>query len=90
MKSNFSILIKRERNYYSQSRGKVKDRDFAQFFRKKIPSEIELPLTALVSRGVKSSGDMYITSLNPNTFSLSEMNNAYSQALFDKLQDISA
>ena len=27
------------------------------------------PLTVLISRGVKSSGDMYITSLNPNTFS---------------------
>ena len=69
LKSNCSILKKRERNYYPQSRGKVKDRDFAQVFKKNIPSEIKPPLTAFISRGVKSSGDMYITSLNPNTFS---------------------
>ena len=54
---------------YSPSKVKVKDRDFAQFFLEKIPSEVEPLLTVLITRGVKSSGDMYITSLNPNTFS---------------------
>ena len=36
----------------------AKSRDSAQFFRNKIPSDINRPLTVLISRGVKSSGDI--------------------------------